>query len=129
MGQPASSTARLAGRGVLAGVFLSNPPAHPPAVGTERPLYGTVVLHSLDPVAAAFAWRLKAQAPGMSAPQLLGQGQGNVQNSLLGIWTGVDTRAEYELRIVVTDGLGRDLTARLTVPSLHLPRRHLSRVP
>ena len=126
---PATSTARLAGRGVVAGTFLSNPPAHPPAAGTERPLYGSVVLYSLDPVVAAFSWRLEAQAPGMSAPQLLSQGQGNVENSLLGIWSGADPRADYELRIVMTDGLARTLTVPHPVPGLHIPRKHLSPTP
>ena len=42
---------------------------------------------------------------------------------------GADPRVTYELRTVITDGLGRDLTAHLTVPGLHLPRRHLSREP
>jgi len=126
---PATSTARLAGRGVVAGVFLSNPPAHPPPVGTERPLNASVVLYSLGPVVAAFSWRLEAQGPGLSAPQLLGQWQGNVENRLLGIWTGADTRADYELRIVMTDGLGRTLIVPHLVPGLHLPRRHLVREP
>jgi hypothetical protein len=126
---PATSTARLAGRGVVAGTFLANPPAHPPAVGTERPLYGSVVLYSLDPMVAAFSWRLEAQGPGLSPPQLLGQGQGNVENRLLGIWTGADTRADYELRIVITDGLARTLIVPHAVPGLHVPRRHLARIP
>jgi len=103
--------------------------AHPPTVGTELPLHGTVVLYSLDPAVAAFSWRLEAQSVRMPAPQLLGQGQGSVDNGPLGTWTGADPTAAYELRTVITDGLRRDLIARLTVPGLHIPRRHLPRGP
>jgi hypothetical protein len=125
---PATSTANFGGRGVIAGAAFTTPPAHPP-LGTDSTLNGTVVLYSLDPEVAAFSWRLEAQAQGAPDAQLLGHGEGNIENGLLGTWTGADPRVTYELRTVITDGLGRDLTARLTVPGLHLPRRHLPRVP
>jgi len=63
---PATSTARVTGRGVVATVWLSDAPAHPPATGL--PLYGTVALYPLDPAVAPFSWRLEAVDPWSAAP-------------------------------------------------------------
>ena len=124
---PATSTARLAGRGVVAGVALADVPARPPAPGITLPLYGTVALYSLDPATAAFAWRLEALAVGSGAPQLLGQGIGAVSSGLLGTWRGTQPRATYDLRTVITDGLGRDLVARTVVPGIRGVRHRVAR--
>ncbi len=120
-----SSTAKLGGRGVIAGVWVANPPAQPPA--TAVALVGTIALSSLDPAAAAFTWRLDATAEGSEVGTLLGQGQANVDNAPLGTWSGADAHASYELRTTIRDGLGRELVATTFVPGLQVPRRHLGR--
>ncbi len=118
-----ATTPKLAGRGVIAGVWIANPPAYPPA--GDLPLVGTLALSSLDPTTAAFAWRLEAQEEGADAVRLLGRGRVAVDDALLGTWSGADPHAAYELRTVLTDGLGRDLTATTFVPRIRVPRLHL----
>ncbi len=58
--------------------------------------------------------------------QLIGQGHAAAANAQLGVWTGADPRAAYELRTVLTDGLGRTLTAATFVPGTRAPRRRLA---
>ncbi|TAM49952.1 MAG: hypothetical protein EPN53_07985 [Acidobacteria bacterium] len=119
-----ATTPKLAGRGVIAGVWIADPPAHPPA--GDLALSGTLALSSLDPAVAAFVWRLEAQEERTRAVQLIGQGHAAADNALLGVWTGADPRAAYELRAVLTDGLGRTLTAATFVPGTSAARRHLA---
>ncbi len=126
---PVGSTPKLGGRGVIAGVWIANPPANAPPAGTSVPLTGSVALYSLDLAVGAFTWRLEAVSRWIPTPQFIGQGTGAVENGPLGTWTGADPTSDYELRTTLTDGLGRTLTGATFVPGVHLPHRHLPRTP
>jgi len=52
---------------------------------------------------------------------VLASGVGNVEVSTLGVWEGADPSADYELRIVLTDGWGRSLTGNARVPGGSIP--------
>lgn len=114
---PTSTTAALGGRGLIAACWISNPPPAPPGNGSVARLRGTIAQYSLDSSVATGKWRLEAKPKtGGGASSILGEGSGNVQERLLGTWTGADTSFDYQLRTILIDGLGRKLTGRLNVP-------------
>lgn len=113
---PTSTTAALGGRGLIAACWISNPPPAPPGNGSVARLRGTIAQYSLDSSVATGKWRLEAKPKtGGGASSILGEGTGNVQEHLLGTWTGADTSFDYQLRTILIDGLGRKLTGRLTI--------------
>lgn len=120
------TTPELGGKGLIAACGFDNPPANPPAVGERLDLVGTVAFYSPDTTVAAGRWKVLA-ATGAETPVLLGQGTGAVQDGPLGTWIGTDPRSDTELRVVLTDGLGRTLTGRWPVPGDRLARRVLRR--
>ena len=119
----ASTTVAAGGQGLIAVTGILDPPAHPPGLGGRAPLHGWAALFSLDPAVAAGSWRLEAVAASRPAA-LLGSGEGNVEGGVLGEWRDGDPAEAAELRIVLTDGLGRILTGRQSVPPTSPRVRH-----
>lgn len=111
---PVLTTLALAGRGLIAVNFFHEPPAVPP-VGTVT-LIGSAAQFSLDPDVAAGRWRLVASRGDGGVPVLIGSGEGNVEDDVLGIWSDADPALHYRLQTILTDGLGRTLVGNLVVP-------------
>lgn len=121
---PTSTTAVAGGSGVIAFAALANPPLVPP-VGTLE-LEGTVASFSLDETMLPQRWRLEAWTAGDAHPTALGEGDGNVENGTLGVWSGADPSRRHELRAVVTDASGRSLVASWPVDRARVPRRQVT---
>ncbi len=116
------STPALGERGLLAVAWIENPPAHPPGPGASVDLHGVAALYSLDPVVAGGHWRLEAWPHWARTPVILGSGWENVDPvGLLGTWSGADPHRDHELRLVLTDGLGRVLSGSVAVPGAEPP--------
>jgi len=129
-----SSNPSLGGSGLLAVSWLADPPSRPPAPGESVDLHGVAALFSADPAVAAGHWRLEAHAAWTRTPVILGSGGENVDPAgLLGTWRTADPRRDHQLRIVLTDGLGRVLSGTVEVPGTGPPqpavRRPSSRTP
>jgi len=110
---PVLTTPALAGRGLIAVSYVHEPPASPP-VGTAA-LIGAAAQFSLDPDVAAGSWRLEASRGDGSVPVLIGSGDVNVEDDVLGIWSAADPALHHRLRTTLTDGLGRTLVGNLVV--------------
>lgn len=117
-----SATSRPSGggQGLIAVTGFLDPPAHPPGLGPPVTLRGWAALFSLDPAVMRGQWRVEAHDV-TGGSTLLGAGDCNLEGGTFGTWSGADAQADHELHIVVTDGLGRTLTGKLTVPAM--PRR------
>ena len=107
----------LGGRGLIALAALDPPPAAAPAPGESLRLRGWASLYSLDPAVAAIRWRLSLRrACGLDEPIGLGAGEANVEGGTLGWWDGTDETSPWRLELGLTDGLGRPMAVRWTVP-------------
>ncbi len=97
-------------RGLIATCRIDNAPSKPPGSGEAVDLRGTVVQFSPDAIVASGMWRFEVKDVESGGPVLLGQGLGNLQSGFLGTWRDADPSKQYELRLVLIDGLGRSLT-------------------
>ena len=113
----ARTTPALGGQGLIAVTGIADPPPHPPGMGGRTTLHGWAALFALDPAVALGQWRLEA-VPAQGPVQLLGSGDGNVDGGVLGTWADAEPSRPWELRTVLTDGLGRTLVGRHAVPAL-----------
>jgi hypothetical protein len=111
---PVSTTPALAGRGLIAVNYFHEPPQSPP-LGSVT-LVGAVAQFSLDPEVAVGTWRLEASRGDVGVPLLIGTGEENVEDDVLGIWSDADPASHYRLQTTLTDGLGRTLVGNLVVP-------------
>ena len=121
-GTGVASNPALGDSGVLAVTWLADPPPHPPAPGDSVTLHGVAAVYSADPEVAGGSWRLEALPRWTRTPVTLGSGTGVVDPAGdLGTWSDADPYRDHELRIVLTDGLGRVLSGSVTVPAAERP--------
>lgn|GEM_PF-2725308 len=117
---PVLTTPALGGEGLIAVSFLLDPPPHPPPPGVAVELHGIAAQFSLSDQLVPGSWRLEADPVG-GAPEVLGSGEGNVEEGLLGVWRDAIPWQRYQLRIVLTDRSGRALSGRRPVPDVRPP--------
>ena len=117
---PVSTTPALGGEGLIAVSFLLDPPEHPPAPGVALELHGVAAQFSLSDRLVPGSWRIEADPVG-GEPRVLGSGEGNVEEGLLGVWQDAIPWQSYQLRVVLTDRSGRALSGRLPVPAIRPP--------
>jgi hypothetical protein len=108
------TTPALSGRGLIAVAFLEDPPGSPPDGGGVA-LVGTVAQFSLDPEVAVGSWRLES-SDRSGAVVVIGEGTENVEDDLIGRWSGADPALDHRLQTVLTDGLGRTLIGSIVIP-------------
>ncbi len=111
---PVATTPALAGRGLIAVSYVSDPPQSPPAGSVT--LVGAVAQFSLDPEVAAGSWRLEASSRDGGTPVLIGGGDEYVEDDVLGAWSDANPSLDSRLQTTLTDGLGRTLVGNLVVP-------------
>lgn len=111
----ASTTPMVDGSGILAVCAFAEPPTIPPGPGEFVELSGTVAQYSLDGTLVPGKWRLEAVTGG--GAQLLGEGEGDVENGPIGTWQDADPERTYKLRFTLMDGRGRKLIGFWKVPS------------
>jgi hypothetical protein len=112
---PVETTPALGGNGLIAVSYIANPPAIPPGPGESVELWGSAAQFSLDEDTAPGSWRLEAAA-GQGMPTIIASGDGNVEEDVLGVWRDAEPWRAYQLRVVLTDRLERELSGRLSVP-------------
>jgi len=117
---PVLTTPALGGEGLIAVSYIFDPPDHPPAPGVALELHGIAAQFSLSDQLVPGSWRLEADPVG-GAPEVLGSGEGNVEEGLLGVWRDAIPWQSYQLRIVLTDRSGRALSGRRPVPDVRPP--------
>ena len=117
---PVLTTPALGGEGLIAVSYLLDPPAHPPMPGTSFELHGIAAQFSLSGRLVPGGWRLEADPVG-GPPLVLGSGEGNVEEGLLGVWRDAVPWQSYLLRLVLTDRSGRALAGRRPVPDVRPP--------
>jgi len=117
---PVFTTPALGGEGLIAVSYLFDAPAYPPAPGVAVELHGIAAQFSLSDELVPGSWRLEADPVG-GGPEILASGEGNVEEGLLGVWRDAVPWQSYELRVVLTDKSGRELSGRLHVPDVRPP--------
>jgi hypothetical protein len=115
------STVALGGEGMIAASFVAVP-GEPPGDGSSVPLNGTVAMFSLAGEPALGQWRIEAVSRVAGRPEFIASGTENLEDGLLGTWHRTEPSVDHELRVVLTDSLGRRVTGRYSVPtnSAHL---------
>lgn len=123
------TTPGLGGEGLIAVSYLVDPPAQPPGAGHAVELWGIAAQYSLSDAMIPGRWRLEVD-PAVGDPVVVAEGDGNVEEGVLGVWSRADPRQSYRLRVVLTDRSGRELSSRLSVtgeqpvsPEAFEPRR------
>ncbi|MGE5236071.1 MAG: hypothetical protein ACM3O7_06975 [Acidobacteriota bacterium] len=122
---PTSTTATAGGSGLVAFAALADPPLFPPAGAAA--LSGTLASFSLDPRLLPQQWRLQAFCRGEPGGTLIADGDDNLVDAPIGVWSGADPGTACELRATITDASGRALTATWPVDRIRIPRRRLER--
>jgi hypothetical protein len=117
---PVFTTPALGGEGLIAVSYLFDPPPHPPAPGVAVELHGIAAQFSLSDELVPGSWRLEADPVG-GGPEILGSGEGNIEEGLLGVWRDAVPWQSYKLRVVLTDRSGRVLAGRQLVPDVRPP--------
>jgi hypothetical protein len=117
---PVFTTPALGGEGLIAVSYLFDPPPHPPAPGVAVELHGVAAQFSLSDELVPGSWRLEADPVG-GPPLVLGSGEGNVEEGLLGVWRDAVPWQSYQLRLVLRDRSGRVLFGRQPVPDVRPP--------
>ena len=112
---PVFTTPALSGRGLIAVSYVHEPPQSPPGPGAVT-LVGSAAQFSLDAGVAAGSWRLEASGRSGGPPTVVGEGEDNVEDDVLGIWSGADPALDHRLQTVLTDGLGRTLIGSIVIP-------------
>jgi len=110
---PVNTTPALGGDGVIGVTFIVNPPSSPPAAPTT--LYGTVGLFSLEGGPVLESWHLEAvpRRAGHAVP--IADGNSNIEEDEIAVWSGADPGVDQLLRTVLTDTWGRTLVGRVRV--------------
>lgn len=111
---PVETIPALGGDGLLAAVYLANPPAVPPTSPLD--LHGSVIQVTLADPDGAGSWRIDALPTAGGWAEPVGAGTLAVDNGLVGTWTADLARADYRLRIQLTDDMGRRFTSWVAVP-------------
>jgi hypothetical protein len=126
---PVMTVPGLGGEGLIAVSYLVDPPERPPGASGAVELWGIAAQYSLSDAMVPGRWRLEA-SPAVGDPVVLAEGDGNVEEDVLGVWSRADPRQSYLLRVVLTDRSGRELSSRLFVrgeqpvsPEVSEPRR------
>jgi hypothetical protein len=110
---PVNTTPALGGDGVIGVTFIVNPPSTTPAAPAS--LFGTVGLFSLGGGPVLESWCLEAvpRRPGHVVP--IADGDSNVEEDEIAVWSGADPGVDQLLRTVLTDTWGRTLVGRVRV--------------
>ena len=90
------------------------PPLSPPPGSVT--LVGSIAQFSLDPDVAAGTWRFEAAGRDGGPSTMIGEGSENIEDDVLGIWSGANPALDYRLQSTLTDGLGRTLVGNHVVP-------------
>ncbi len=113
------STPVVGGDGLIGVTWIADVPDAPPAAPVT--LHGTAALFSAAESMLPGSWRLEVRPRRSRHSRLLGEGDGNLEDGVLGTWEAADPRSDYELRLVLTDGLGRTLIGGETVRGRSFP--------
>jgi hypothetical protein len=110
---PVNTTPALGGDGVIGVTFIVNPPSTTPA--DPASLFGTVGLFSLGGGPVLESWRLDAvpRRAGHAVP--IADGDSNIEDDEIAVWSGADPGVDQLLRTVLTDSWGRTLVGRVKV--------------
>lgn len=109
---PVNTTPALGGDGVIGVTFIVNPPLFPPVAPAS--LFGSVALFSLG-VPVLESWRLEAvpRRAGHAVP--IADGDSNIEEDEIAVWSGADPNVDQLLRTILTDSWGRTLVGRVRV--------------
>ena len=109
---PVNTTPALGGDGVI-GISFVLPPEHPPAEPFE--LFGSIGLFSLAGGPVLESWRLEAvpRRAGHAVP--IDEGDSNVEEGEIAVWSDADPGLDYLLRTALTDSWGRTLVGWVKV--------------
>jgi hypothetical protein len=110
---PVRTTPALGGDGVIAVTFIVNPPTLPPL--EPAALFGSIGLFSLGGGPTLDRWRLDAVPRRAGHAVSITEGESNVEEAEIAIWSGADPAVDQLLRTVVTDTWGRHLVGRVRV--------------
>ena len=110
---PVNTTPALGGDGVIGVTFVVNPPSTTPNVPVA--LFGTVGLFSLGGGPVLESWRLESvpRRAGHAVP--IADGNRNIEEDEIAVWSGADPGVDQLLRTVLTDSWGRTLVGRVKV--------------
>jgi hypothetical protein len=110
---PVNTTPALGGDGVVGVSFVVNPPDSPPA--TPASLFGSVGLFNLGGGPVLEGWRLEAipRRAGRAVP--IAEGENNVEEGEIAVWSDSDPVVDQLLRTVLRDSWGRTLVGRVWV--------------
>lgn len=117
---PVNTTPALGGEGVIGITYIVNPQPIPPA--TPVMLFGSVGLFSLGEPELE-SWRLEAvpRRAGHAVP--IGDGDSNIEEDDIAVWSGADPGVDQLLRTVITDTWGRTLVGRVKIRGIGPPIR------
>lgn len=105
---PVSTTPSLGGQGAIGVAFIANPPLD--ASQTPIELIGTVGLFSRDGGPVLEHWRLLGVPGSGDGPTLIGAGDDNVEEEVLGTWSPGEPGFDHLLKIELIDSWGRRFT-------------------
>jgi hypothetical protein len=110
---PVNTTPALGGDGVIGVTFIADPPSFPPV--SPASLIGSVALFSLGGGPELESWRLEAvpRRAGHAVP--IADGDSNIEEDEIAVWSGADPGVGQLLRTVLTDSWGRTLVGRVWV--------------
>jgi len=110
---PVNTTPALGGDGVIGVTFIVNPPSTTPAAPVS--LFGSVGLFSLGGGPIFESWRLESvpRRAGHAVP--IADGESNIEEDEIAVWSGADPGVDQMLRTVLTDSWGRTLVGRVKV--------------
>jgi hypothetical protein len=106
---PVNTTPALGDDGLIAVSYILDPPTSPPTTGSPASLWGIAAQFSVNEAVQSGSWRIEAVPRASREPELIAEGQENVEEGDLGVWRDAEPERDYVLRVVFTDGLGRSL--------------------
>ena len=120
---PVTTTPALGGDGLIAASYIADPPTEPPSTGSPASLFGIAAQFSLDGGPAPGRWWLQAVSPMTGEVERIAEGEGSVEEDVLGVWEGADPTLRYRLQVVLEDAWGRRLTGDYRVRGTGFPIR------
>jgi hypothetical protein len=120
---PVTTTPALGGDGLIAASSILDPPTEPPSIGSPASLFGIAAQFSLEGGPAPGRWWVQAVSPMNGEVERIAEGEGNVEEDVLGVWEGADPVLRYRLQVVLEDAWGRTLIGEYPVRGAGFPLR------